>query len=612
VRPVGAPRKPHGRPDGLILVPKMRRRLAFIGLVLVVLAGGLVWRLADLQVRNPERYVAWGQSQRLEVVPLPGPRGEILDRNGERLAISIPQRTIWADPSAVTDPIGEAAILAPIIGVSEAELRPKLSGSGQFAYLLRLAPDEVADEVMALGLDGVSTLEEPKRFNPSGEELAGNLIGQVGIDNIGLSGVELLYDEVLTGTPGQLTFERDPSGSTIPVGDSSMNPAHAGSDVRLTLDSSLQFEVERILANQVTEMGAKGAVAVVSNPKTGEVLSMTSVDRNDDGTVTPSTENRAVTWAFEPGSVMKALTFSGVLEDGVGTPESYRDVPHWFNLYDAEFTDSHEHATAWWTITDVVTQSSNVGTIMWAIELGRARLDHYLRAFGFGSDTGLGLSGETPGLVLDLDSWSGTSIGSIPIGQGISVTPLQMAVAYGAIANGGERIAPTVVADITEPDGDIWVPEGASTERIISELSAQQMTDMLENVVAVGTGTAAAVPGYSVAGKTGTAQKPQPTGGYIDAAGNFQYIASFIGFLPAEDPELVIVVSIDEPSASIFGGVAAAPAFAEIAQYALRRFKIPPSSEVATGPDPTTLAAGDESAVQAPVAGQEVADGESE
>lgn len=591
----------------------MRRRLAFIGLVLVLLAGGLVWRLVDLQVRNPARYVEWGQSQRLEVVPLPGPRGEIRDRNGERLAVSIPQRTIWADPTAVTDPIGEAAVLAPIIGVSEEELRVKLSGSGQFAYLLRLAPDAVADQVMALELDGISTLEEPKRFNPSGDALAGNLIGQVGIDNVGLSGVELLFDEHLVGTPGQLSFERDPTGKTIPVGDSSMNPAHSGSDVRLTIDSSLQFEVERILANQVIEMGAQGAVGVVLNPQTGEVLAMTSVDRNDDGTVAPSSENRAVTWAFEPGSVMKAMTFSGVLEEGVGNPDSYRDVPHWFDLYDATFTDSHEHATAWWSITDVITQSSNVGTIMWALELGRTELDRYLRAFGLGSTTGLGLPGETAGLVLDVDAWSGTSIGSIPIGQGISVTALQLAAAYGAIANGGVYMSPTVVADVTEPDGDVWVPENAEARRVISEETSRHMIQMLENVVEVGTGMNAAVSGYSVAGKTGTAQKPFPDGGYVDGAGNSRYIASFVGFLPAEDPELTIVVSIDEPSASIFGGDAAAPAFAEISRYALRRFKIPPSSEVTAGPEDPPGGAQEQPpipAVQASAAGQEVADGE--
>lgn len=563
-----------------------RRRLAALGTVFVIMAGLMVYRMVELQVRQPESYVAFGESQRVHEVELPGRRGDLLDRNGEKLAFSIPQRTVWADPRLVVDPQATAAALAPVLDLDESFLVERLTTDAAFVYLARQIDDESAEAVAALDLDGVAFLDEPRRFNPSAP-LAAGVVGVVGVDHVGLSGLEKQYDELLAGVPGLTRLETAPDGRTIATAAQSETPAERGADLTLSIDRPLQYEVERMLRATVVDMAAQGGVVVAMKPSTGEILAMASVARDDEGAVVVTDDNRAVTWAFEPGSITKPLTFAAVLEEGIATPDSIREVPSTYQLYDSEFSDSSPHPTERWSVTDILVKSSNIGTMLWAMDLGPTLVDQYLRSFGFGTTTDLDFVGESSGVMLDVDQWSGTSIATIPIGQGISVTPVQMLSALNVIANGGLYVPPRLVLDATDGEGEPVEIDAGATRRVVSERTARQLRAMMAGVVERGTGQQAEVAGYTVAGKTGTAWIPQPGGGYVDGAGNYHYMASFAGFLPAESPEVSILVTLEEPSNQIYGGYAAAPLFADIAEYAMRHFQIPPAGEVVVDAAPS-------------------------
>ena len=556
------------------------------GIAIVAFAALLV-RVAVLPVADHAALRAYGQSQRVDVLTMPATRGALLDRNGAALALSLPQETVWADPTLVTDPAGAAQELAPLLWMTPAEVEAKLSHPGEFVYLARQLSDERADAVRQVvedaGIQGIFFQAEQARFTPDAE-LARGVLGRVGVDDVGLSGLEGQYDEVLSGVPGQIRVERGADGETIPGGEQEVTEPDQGDDLVLTLDRSLQHAAERALANQVEATGAQGGIAIVSDPRTGDVLAMANVVRAEDGPqagrAVPSSNNAAVTAVFEPGSVNKVITMAAALEEGLVEPATMVTVPDRIQVSDHEFTDHDPHPTETWSVTDVLAQSSNVGTIQLAQQLGSERLDRYLRAFGFGEVTGLGFPNEVPGLMLDLDQWSGTSIGSIPLGQGISVTALQMLTAYNAIANDGVLVQPRLVSGTVQADGSHQDAPAPDQRRVISEQTAVELQRMLAEAVRSGTGAEAGIASYEVAGKTGTARKPQPEGGYEDAAGRFHYISSFAGFVPAQDPSLSLIVVIDEPTSSIYGGDVAAPVFAQIAQEALRRLQIPPPAGV--------------------------------
>ncbi|MBL8778374.1 MAG: penicillin-binding protein 2 [Acidimicrobiales bacterium] len=545
----------------------------------------LLVRVAELQTVSPERYVAFGEQQRVRSIDLPAARGSILDRNGEDLALSVNQTTVYANPQEIADPVAAAAHLAPVLAMDQNELIEKLSDDSEFVYLVRQQPDELGEAVDELAIEGVHLMDEPARFEPSGD-LARSVIGTVGVDNTGLSGVEQQYEDALTGTPGELTVERAPDGDTISSGDRHLTPAQQGDSLVLTLDRGMQFEAERVLAEQVDATGALGGIAVVSRVGTGEVLAMANVEatQNDDGSrgpAVPSSNNRAVTAMFEPGSVNKVVTMAAAIEEGVVEPATRFMVPDGLQVADHLFTDHDPHPLVNWSVNDILTQSSNVGTIMVAQELGAERLDEYMRRFGFGQPTALGFPNEAAGITLPLDEWSGTSIGSIPIGQGISVTALQMMSAFNVVANDGVYVPPRLVLARVAEDGARQGIDAPEPHRVISTSTARQLSTMMMSVVDTGTGTSAAIPGYHVAGKTGTARKPQDTGGYEDAAGNYHYVATFAGFVPAEDPELSMIVVLDEPTSSIYGGEVSAPVFAQLGQYALARYGIAPPAQLA-------------------------------
>ena len=558
-----------------------RRRLVGVLAVFCVLFGGVFARLVQLQLLEPERYVTLGQDQRLRGVTLPAARGAMFDRNGNDLALSVTQRTIWADPRLVTDSRAAAQALAPILAVDPLELQSRLSSPGHFVYVARQVPEPIADQVEELAIDGIAFLDEPARFRPSGD-LARALLGSVNLDGVGSSGLELQYDEALTGEPGELVIELDPRGRTIPAGRHQRTPALPGDDLVLSIDRNLQYEVEQTLMDQVDRMGAKGGIAIVTNPATGEILALANIGRTPDaegletGPAVPIGNNRALTAVFEPGSANKVITMAAALEEGVATPETILTVPDHLQVADHRFSDHDPHPTAEWSVTEILARSSNIGTIMLGQQLGKDRLDEYLRRFGFGETTGLGFPNESAGLLLDPEDWSGTSIGTIPLGQGIAVTAMQMLSAYNVIANGGVYVEPQLVLATVDEDGRQHAAEPAERRRVVSEATADAVRDMMVTVVEAGTGEAAAIEGYHVAGKTGTARKPLPTGGYRDEAGNFHYVATFAGFVPAEDPQLSAIVVIDEPSATIFASGASAPVFRDIASYALRQFRIPP------------------------------------
>lgn len=571
-----------------------RRPAALLG-VLVLLFGAVVARLAQLQVVDHDRLVELGEAQVVRSVALPGDRGSILDRNGDELAISLTRPTVWADPRHVEDPAATAAALAPVLGVDAATLEERLDGPGAFAYLARQVEPAVADRVEELDLPGVHLLEEPARYQPAGD-LARSVLGDVDVDGVGISGLELQHDELLAGEPGRLVLERDLEGRTIPQGERQVDPAVPGSDLVLTIDRGMQHVTEQALSR----VDARGASAIVMNPQTGEVYALANMVRPEDGgPLVPTGANHALVSVFEPGSVNKVITMAAALEEGVVTPTSYLEVPDSLQVSDKLFRDHDPHPTESWTPTDILATSSNVGTILLARQLGAERLDEYLRRFGFGERTAIGFPAEQRGLLLDPEDWSGTSIGSIPLGQGLAVTAMQMLAAYNVIATGGEYVPPRLVAATVDAGGARHeVAPGEPRRRVVSEATARAVRDMLVAVVEHGTGTAAAIDGYTVAGKTGTARKPLEEhvegDAYKDLAGNYHYVATFAGFVPAEDPQLSVIVVVDEPRGGFYASEVAAPVFAEIARWGLRHFRIPPAATPfrSSVPAPTAVAEG--------------------
>jgi cell division protein FtsI (penicillin-binding protein 3) len=589
-RPVasGAPRRsgyprPVPRPPRRRLLTwqagKPRRRLVAVLVLVAVVFTVVLVRLVQLQLVGGDRFVELGDAQSVRLVGIPAPRGTMFDRHGHDLAISAPQRTVWADPAAVTNPAGAAHALAPMLGLDAATLEATLRTDSRFEYLARQVPDDTANRIEALGLDGVYLIEEQTRFNPGGE-LAGSVLGRVNVDGDGSAGFELQYDERLRGRQGQLVVERDPDGRRIAAGDYQLEPAVAGTDLVLTLDRAMQFEVERMLTEHVRGVGGRAGTAIVVDTDSGEILAMANVGTTVEGAPPVlTTENRALTSVFEPGSVNKVVTMAAAIDEGVVTPESLVTVPVSLQVYDKEFVDGGHDAPVQWTPTDILTRSSNVGTILLGQRLGADRLDRYLRDFGFGDMTAIGFPNESPGLLPTPDEYSGTSLATIAMGQGISVTAMQMLAAYNTVANGGVYVAPRLVLATIDAAGNRVATPAPPEHRVVSAESAGAVRDMMTYVVEEGTGRRAQVDGYLAAGKTGTARKPMPGGGYVDELGRYHYVATFAGFVPAENPEVSIIVVVDEPGTSIYASQVAAPLFSRMAAYVLRHLRVPPTAE---------------------------------
>jgi cell division protein FtsI (penicillin-binding protein 3) len=564
----------------------MERRGRIVAILAVMVLGFLLvaLRLVYLQVFERSKLTARAERQQQQVLTLVPTRGTISDRMGRELAVSIDVDSVYGIPSKIDNPRELAQRLSRILRENPAILERKLAGDKHFVWLSRKVDPTKAEQVKELGSAEIQLRSEPKRFYPN-KALAGPLIGFTGIDNEGLEGLERAYDKTLRGVNGWVLAEKDAKGRMVFPGGPGFQykMPKPGHDIILTIDEVLQHISEKELDAALASSHAKGGVCIVMNPQTGEVLALSvrtngygrpAFNPNEPQRSKPAEwRNRAVTDAFEPGSIFKVVLASAALEERVVHPLERLDCSAgYIKLADREIKDAHKNGVL--TFSDVIAESSNVGTIKVALRLGKDRFYKYITAFGFGKKTGVDLPGEIPGLLQDSRLWSGVSIGEIAIGQGIGVTPLQMAAAYCAIANGGILMKPYTVSEIVDPDGGAGQKFGPQpVGRVISEETCAKVVGLLKRVVDMGTGQQAKPAGYSAAGKTGTAQKiDHRTGEYSKK----DYVSSFVGFAPARSPRIVILVMIDTPESSIYGGTVAAPVFRAVAEQSLAYLQVAP------------------------------------
>jgi cell division protein FtsI (penicillin-binding protein 3) len=548
---------------------------------IVVAFSGVIVRLAFLQVADADAFVATGLQQRLRVLSLPAERGRILDRGGTPLAITLDARDVYADPSLVTDPDEVAARLAPVLGIPADRLRPVLAAEGTFGWVARQVDVEVADRIAALGLPGIGFLPSSIRSYPAGS-LAPQVLGFVSVDGEGIAGLEMAYDRRVAGVAGRRTAEVSPLGTEIPGASRVLVPSRPGLDLVTTLDRQMQYRAQAALARAVRANGADGGSVIVLDPRTGQVLVMATYPGFDPNRFADygfdRFRNRAVTDVWEPGSVNKVITAAAAIESGEVRLDERFAVPATRRVGGATIHDSHPHPVERMTIGDIIARSSNIGSSLLADRIGSARLLQYLVRFGYGRPTGVGFPGEAAGVVPPLRDWSPVTRATVSFGQGVSATLLQMATVYATVANGGVWVEPSLVAGWRDGSGELQVAEEPGRRRVIDPSTAELLTRMLAYVVEGGTGVGAQIPGYQVAGKTGTARKLDDQGRYVR-----RYVASFIGFLPASNPQVVVAVMLDEPK-TVYGGVAAAPLFQEVATYAIQRLGIEASPPVAPPP----------------------------
>ena len=547
-----------------------RRIGAIFGLffILLVLAAG---RTAYLGVLRGGSLRKAASNQQLTNEAVTAQRGAITDRNGIDLAVSEPARDLSADPYLIADPLGAAQRLAPLLGQTQASVLRKLSQRTGFVYLARGMPAKQAQPVLALKIPGVSGTPVMRRVYPRGP-LASQVLGLVGTEGKGLAGLEYARDSQLRGRSGERRVVSDAIGQPVSITES--RPVLAGQSLALTLDANIQQRTEDVLGAVARVFNPKDATAIVMDPRSGAILAVANwpqVNPNDSGAAPAGAlEDRAVGFNYEPGSTFKAVAVSGALQQGLITPNTPFNIPDQIQVADRTIHDDTEHPEETLTTSQILARSSNVGAIKIGALEGSSSFNGWVHRFGFGAPTGVDLSGEEAGVTLPLSHYSGSSMGNLPIGQGELVTPMQMASAYAAIANGGILRPPHIVRAVGgKPQ---FIPAG---HRIISAAAAAAVRHMLEGVLAPGgTASEVSIPGYQLAGKTGTASKIDPaTGEYSKSA----YVASFIGFAPAANPKLLCAVVVDEPqSGSIFGGTVAAPAFGQIMSFALQYLGIAP------------------------------------
>ena len=560
--------------------PPVHRLVAMLAVMLLAL-GAIVVRLAFLQVGDNGQFAEMGLQQRVRTVDLPAHRGEILDRFGMPLALTRAAKDIYVNPTLVEDPEGEAATIADILAMKQKDVEQALESDGTFVYLQRQVDLDIADELEAQQLPGIGFLEVPQRYYPAGS-LAPQVLGLVDVDGKGISGLETQYQTQLAGTPGERTAELSADGLPISSGLDTLTEPVPGTTVVTTIDRQMQFMAQTALERAVQANGALGGTVVVMDPHTGDVYAMATYpwfDPNDfSGASQDAMRNRAVTDSFEPGSVNKIITAAAALETGSVSLDQRFRVPSSMQVGPFTIYDSHVHPIETMTLGDIIAESSNIGAALVANEVGNDQLGAYMQRFGYGQPTGIGFPGEASGVLLPASQWDEVIRATVSYGQGISVTPMQMADVYATIANGGRWVQPRLVRGFEGPDGTFSDAPEQRTRRVVSPTTADLLTRMLAYVVEDGTGAEAQIPGYQVAGKTGTSRKLDASGHYVQ-----RYMASFVGFLPASDPRVVIAVSIDEPR-TVYGGLAAAPLFQEIARYAIQRLSIPASPPVALPP----------------------------
>ncbi len=557
----------------------VRIRIRLIGFCFLIVFALITARAFQLQILSHDELEKRAERQRQRVIPLTPQRGTIFDRNGAEVAVSVEVDSIFVEPSRISDPPHAARALASALSLPYGEVLRKIETQRNFAWIKRQVSVREAAAVRELGLSGVGFTKEHRRFYPN-SEIGAQVIGFTGLDPGGLEGVELQYNAVILGEGGYLVTERDALGRGLGPGNPVLK-GRRGSDLYLTLDKNLQYIAQKELAAGVREARAIGGVVVVLDPATGAVLAMASqpdFNPNAIQNYRPSQwRNRAICDTFEPGSTFKPFLVAAALNEKIITPH---DVFHCengaFRIGGRTIHDNRRYGEL--SVTDILKVSSNIGVAKIAKILERERFHSYIQGFGFGRPSGIRLPGEVGGLVRRPSQWFDIDLAAISFGQGISVTPLQLAVATAAIANGGYLMTPYVVHRIVDEYGQMTTYEPTLVRQVVSEQVARQVRDMMIAATEQGgTGTLAAVPGFRAAGKTGTAQKVDPvTGGYsVD-----KRVASFAGFIPAEDPRLVILVVIDEPTGTSYGGLVAAPVFSRIAAQSLRYLDVAPTHPV--------------------------------
>jgi cell division protein FtsI (penicillin-binding protein 3) len=556
-------------------------------------------QLVRIQGLDASAVAAEAESQRVTAQIIPAMRGQIVSADGTVLASSVVREVVVANQQAVCtfrtkkstcDPATSSAAvqqaaekLSPLLGTTVSELVEQLTGTSMYRILSKDVTPLTWNKIAALGIPGIARDRRETRSErtyPQGTTTAA-LVGYVTDDGTPGGGVELMVDEQLQGTPGKQTFEQGPDGTPIPAGQSSTTPAVDGRDVRLTVNSSLQWYAQNALAQRIKETKATAGTVVIMDAKKGDLLSVASYPTfdpdTDVGKKGAQLDNKAFSDVFEPGSTAKIMTMAAALEEKTVTPSTPVVIPNRLPRYDQRFKDSHEHPTQYRTVAGTLAESSNIGTILVSETLKPATLESYFRKFGLGSRSGTGYPGESAGLLPRSSTWSGTQRATVAFGQGISVTAIQAASVFQTIANGGVRVAPRLVDSTTEADGTEKAMPASQGTRIVSEQTAADVGKMLEGVVSPdGTAQEAQIPGYRIAGKTGTAEY------YDDAVGKYRgKTASFIGYAPADDPQIVVAVIVQKPTYPFFGGYVAGPVFKDVMTYALQELKIPPTGKKA-------------------------------
>jgi cell division protein FtsI (penicillin-binding protein 3) len=559
---------------------KPRWRVFIVATLLIALFAMVSVKALELQILDRERAFKIARKQHHGTSTLLPRRGKIFDRNGKELAVNIDVKSVYANPKKVTNPSETAKILSEKLNLSQKKILDRVSSDKSFVWIKRLAESESVEELQNLDITGLGYVPEPKRIYPNGH-LMGQVIGITDIDSIGIEGIEYRYDRLLTGKTRKITLKRDARGHKILNDPSEIQEIDqyktSGHDIVLTIDSQIQYIVERQLKEGIEEMGGEKGMAIVMNPETGEVLAMASYPFLDPNNFSKFPEvnrrNLPIWYAHEPGSTMKVFLASSALDDKKVNPNSKFNCENGRRrIGSAVIRDIKPRGTL--TVAEIVKYSSNIGASKIGELLGRDKYYKYLNKFGFGKKTGIGLPGESSGLLAAPRKWGPIELATISFGQGISVTSLQLVTALSAIANGGYLMKPYVIEKIVGPDGNVIEQNSPEVvTRAISYDTSYQMKQIMQGVVENGTGKKAQIPGFSVAGKTGTAQIPNPkSGGYYSD----RYIASFIGFAPVEDPAIVMVVVVEAPRKKTHGGSVAAPIFKQIAEKVLFHMGLSP------------------------------------
>jgi cell division protein FtsI (penicillin-binding protein 3) len=560
---------------------RLRYGFAAVCTLLLVIGG----RLVQLQGVDGAKYAGAAAAQRIYTVEVNALRGEITDRFGTVLAYTSDAEDITIDPAQIpaSQRLAYATKLAPTVHLSVADVESVLASPGQYAVLATALSPNSAQRVTDLGLAGVYTQATTQRQYPGGTTAA-NIIGTVHSNGTGAAGIESAYNDILAGKNGSTTYTIDNQGNVNPSSRTVTDPAQNGGTVALTIDQSLQYTVQADLQAAVDKYGAKDAEAVVLDAHTAQVLAMASTgtfNANNPNTINPNVPmNPPIESAFEPGSVQKSITFAAGLDTGIIKPTTWVSVPNSIEMGGVNVSDAWWHPTEPFTATGVLAKSSNVGTLKIAQMIGPSTWDRYEKAFGVGTATGIELPGESSGYLPPMNTWSASSFANLPFGQGESMTVLQLASIYQTIANGGVRVLPRIVGSVTAPDGKVTTTVQPNGIRVIKPSTAQTLITMLKSVVLPGgTGINAAIPGYEVAGKTGTAQQPDPAlGGRYSLYKNWD---TFAGMVPADNPQFVVAIMVDDPPHELEGGDVSAPLFNQIASYELQHMHILPTGAVA-------------------------------